>query len=268
MNGERLYEQVLTVCSYAAYFFRAKHKYGHGVHSPFIYDFLSKVIFDDIHYSEYTNLLKLRKELKQSDAELPGLEIGSGSMHFYQEYRKVSSLIHVSSVNKKFGKLLFRISRYYKPTTIIELGTSIGLSTLFLAKGSPLSQVITVEGNPELSHFAGELFRKYDAENITPIKGLFDEQLELLKQKYPTPQLVFIDGNHNIEPTLSYYRHFSDQMNSGILIFDDINWSLNMRKAWKKIRQDSKARATIDLFYMGIVFLDQSITPGHYQVRF
>jgi predicted O-methyltransferase YrrM len=268
MNRERLYEKLLTMFSYVWHLLLAKHRYGHGVHSPFAFEFINKVVFDHTSYSEYKSLQVLRNELKRSDIQLQVQEVGSGSTHFSGKSRKVSDLIHVSSVNRKNGKLLFRISRNYKPATIIELGTSIGLSSLYLAKGSPVSRVVTVEGNPELSQFAAELFKKCNTENITPIIGLFDEQLELLKQKYPVPQLVFIDGNHNVEATLRYYRHFSEQMNSGILIFDDINWSRNMRKAWKEIRQDRSARATIDLFYMGIVLLDQSITPGHYRVRF
>ncbi len=267
MNGERLVEGFVTACHFIGYLLRSKHRYGHGVHSPFAYEFISKVLFDRAIYPEYKVLQTLRNELKKSPEKLPVQDIGSVSVHFMKEYRKVSSLTCISSVNQKYSELLFKISRFYKPATIVELGTSIGLSALYLAKGSPESKVITVEGNQSLSQFASGLFRKCQVDNIIQIDGLFDDQLEKLKRDYSMPELVFVDGNHSYEPTLRYFEYFSSQMKTGILIFDDINWSHEMRKAWKEIKRNRKARVTFDLFYMGIVILNDSISPGHYRVR-
>jgi predicted O-methyltransferase YrrM len=268
MKAGKLIEQFLTACQLINHLFRAKHRYGHGIHSPCVYEFVSKILYDSKPYAEYSMLNSIRNELSKSEEQLRVSEIGSISSYFPGEFRKVSKLISISSVNKKFGELLFRISRFYHPATIVELGTSIGMSTLYLAFGFRGSNIITIEANKWLSQYAGGLFEKYQLGNILRIEGLFDEQLDLVAQKYSSPQLLFVDGNHNYEPTIRYYKHFSNRMDAGLMIFDDINWSRGMRKAWNEIKQDPRARVTIDLFYMGIVILDDSITPGHYRIRF
>ncbi len=151
---------------------------------------------------------------------------------------------------------------------MVELGTSVGYSSLFLAMGNPGGSLISLEGNPDLWQYARSLFRQQRLENIIALQGLFDELLPTLSREYPTPQLVFIDGNHDYEPTLNYFRHFCEQMDEGILLFDDIYWSANMRRAWKEIVASPEATVTIDFFFLGVVLRKQGITPGHYRVPF
>jgi hypothetical protein len=52
----------------------------------------------------------------------------------------------------------------------------------------------------------------------------------------------------------------------GILVFDDIYWSAEMKKAWMAIMED--AVITIDLYKLGIVVIDEMLTPGNYRVRY
>jgi predicted O-methyltransferase YrrM len=268
MKRNKIYEHFLTALRFMRFLLTAKHRYGHGVHSPFVFELISKVINDKKKYPEYVFLNDIRSQLKVTDDQLKVKEIGSGSARFSTKLRSVSEMIRISSVNRKSGELLFRVSRHYKPDFIVELGTSIGMGSIYLSKGSPKSKLITIEGNQGLVQFANELFLKYPGLNIQTIYGLFDQQLVRIKENYPAPGIVFIDGNHNYEPTLKYFRFFSNYMTAGILIFDDINWSAAMNKAWSEIIKDSKANVTIDLFYMGIVVLDKGVTPGHYNVRF
>jgi predicted O-methyltransferase YrrM len=268
MRADKIFEQFLTALHLVVYLIRSKHRKGHGIHSPFVYEFVSRVIFDGNRYPEYEVITAIRNKLKRSGEKIRVADVGSLSMHFSDEHRSVVRLVSRSSVNRKTGNLLFRISRYYKPELIVELGTSIGMSAIYLATGNQDSKVITLEGNASLAAFAKELFRKNNIFNIELREGLFDDQLLSLEKEYPSPGLIFIDGNHSYEATLEYYRHFSQSRQKGMLIFDDINWSTGMRKAWHEIKVDDKATVTIDLFRIGIVILNDSITAGHYIIRF
>jgi len=104
---------------------------------------------------------------------LPIENIGAGSVKQKSKYQKIKEMVGFSSVKPKYGKLLFRIARYYKPSTIIELGTSVGVSTLYLAKGAPQSKIVTLEGNASVCDYARTVFKKYQLSNIKAMNGLF-----------------------------------------------------------------------------------------------
>jgi predicted O-methyltransferase YrrM len=247
---------------------RSRHRKGHGIHSPYAYDFVSNVIFDKTKYPEYNLIKHMRNELLTSDISLPAGKYGAGSVLMGNGLRKLKDIVIKSSVLPKFGELLFRIAKYYKPSFIIELGTSIGISTLYLVKGAPGSRIVTIEGNTSVCEFAQSLFNKHQLNTIEIINELFDDCLSGFDNNYPPPGLVFIDGNHACEPVLRYFNYFSKLIKAGFLIIDDINWSYDMRKAWKIIKMNPVAKVTIDLFFMGIVIFQKSITPGHYTIRF
>ena len=261
-------EKIHFVSGYLNYLLKSKHWKGHGIHSPFVYEFISQVLYDQKLYPEYEEIQTIRDKLKNITERLPVSELGAGSHEFSGEFRSVKDMAGQSSVSHKFGKLLFRMAGFYKSPAIIELGTSIGLSTLYLAKGAPDSRIVTLEGNKAVCDYARSLFQEHRLKNVQAVNGLFDDYLTYLDEKYPDAGLVFIDGNHTREATLRYYHHFANGMKEGFIVIDDINWSADMQEAWETIKSESSNRVTLDLFFMGIVIFRESITPGHYVVRF
>ena len=229
---------------------------------------MSKILYDKNKYPEYQFFDSVLASVKVSDEKLAIEDIGDDSVCFNNTFRKVSDLVAISSVPSKYGKLLFRMVRYYKPASIVELGTSIGISTVYLAKGETKSKILTIEGNNTLSNFASGLFSIYNLKNIDIQNSDFDEVIDDLSVQFSTPGLVFIDGNHKYEPTMKYYKHFIERMNEGMIIIDDIYWSAGMRHAWKEIIKETNEYVTIDLYRMGIILIRKLITPGHYIVRF
>jgi predicted O-methyltransferase YrrM len=157
------------------------------------------------------------------------------------------------SVNPVFGLLLYRVVARNKPHTIIELGTAFGVSTMYLSSGNPDARVITVEANPQLATMASIAFETYNYGNITVLNKTFEDSLPELSPLISAGTLVFIDGNHTFEATMKYFSFFSE---AGILVFDDIVWSDGMKKAWRAIRRSPRCRKSIDLFRMGVVYLD------------
>lgn len=251
------------------YTLRARGRF--GIHSPFIYEFTDKVLNDKRFYDEYRTIEDLRRRLLHSGMILSQDDFGAGNEGniSFSGTRTVRRIIHHSTIHRKYGRLLFRISHYYKPETILELGTSLGFGSMYLGAGNPESTVYTVEGCQETADRAQENFREAGINNIHCLTGKFDEVLPgFLKGLDEPPGLVFIDGNHRYQSTVSYFEQLLPFMDEGILILDDIYWSQEMEKAWNRIKSCPEVTATVDLFRMGIVFFRKGLFRQDFVIRF
>ena len=196
-------------------------------------------------------------------------DFGAGSNINKNKERKIKDIAKNSSKNKKFGELLYRIVKHFKPTEIFELGTSFGISTLYLSKANSNSNITTFEGCKETAKIAIENFKKLDCTNIDTIVGEFGENFSKKLAEKSNVNMVFVDGNHSEDATIRYFEEsikYSDQKT--ILIFDDIHWSSGMEKAWDYIKKSQKTRVTVDLFFVGLVFLDQKLSKENFIIRF
>lgn len=259
---------LFIIWQYFVYKIKARHRNGHGIHSPFIFELVSRVIFDKTRYEDYHFFGEVRKVLLNSSEIIKVEDAGETSRYFETADRKIKDLVKHSSVRPKYAKLLYRLSHYYKPATIVEFGTSVGLSTLYLAKGNQKAKVITVEENSSLCDIAEKTWKEYKIRNISVRNELFDVVLGDLSQQLIEPVLVFIDGNHNLKSTIQYFIYFAEHVKDGIIVVDDIHWSKDMVRAWGEIIQQRKGHATIELFTMGIIVLKEGISPGNYVVNF
>lgn len=254
-----------SVLQYLRYYLFSSHRKGYGIHSPFVFDFIQHVLNDKTEYLEYEEIENLCHELKSSKEKIFLSSLGARPSNKEQS---ISQVYRNSSVNKKYGRLLFRIVRYYKPEKVLELGTCFGVSALYMAKANTTTHITTVEGYTPYFNIALRLFEKASVSNVKPINSTFDEALPtLLTEKY---DCFFIDGNHTYAGTIDYFRQCLAASNpNAILIFDDIYWSADMNKAWKEIVQNRNVPLTIDLFRFGLVFLNTNIYGKlHYRIRF
>lgn len=193
---------------------------------------------------------------------------GAGS-RLKRKNQTVGEMARTVSISMHHGSLLFRMARHYKPRKIIELGTAMGISTLYLAAGNPEADITTVEGNPQLASLAIENFRNYGSDKIRLLNKSFEEVIGQLATEVCTGTLVYIDGNHTCEATLSYYQAFTANKSTHlILIFDDINWSAGMMDAWNHIRKNLRQGVIIDLFHLGIVFYRNGVEKKEYKVKY
>ena len=199
---------------------------------------------------------------------LEKVNLGAGSRS-PDKRKTIGETARITSVKPKYGRLLYRIALHYKPACIIELGSAFGISTMYLALGNSQASVITVEGNPQVAGIAVEGYNYMGISNITMLQNSFDKVVPELSPIQEKSTLVFIDGNHTMEATLEYYGKFRANMSVPlILIFDDINWSSGMMKAWKKITSSLAGETCIDLFQMGIVFAGYGTAPGRYYLYY
>ncbi|MEO6302647.1 MAG: class I SAM-dependent methyltransferase, partial [Bacteroidia bacterium] len=141
-----------------------------------------------------------------------------------------------------------------------ELGTSIGLNTLYLAQANKNGKVITIEGSKNLVNFASTLAKKNKVKNIEFVHSTFDEALPAILNKLNYVDLLYVDGNHTYQATINYFNlALSKKNNSSVFIFDDIYWSPDMTKAWEEIKKHSSVTLSIDTFYFGMIFFKEEI---------
>lgn len=256
-------------------YFYLKSGNQHSVHSPFVYELYTLVVQDRKEYYAFTKLEKLRQELISDRSELEITDFGAGSKHVTNNKnsnkKSVSQLASHSAITTKKAQLLFRLVEYFKPKTILELGTSLGVSTLFMALAADNSeaQIITFEGCPQIAEKAKENFEELEQENIEIIVGNIDETLPKNLPALPSLDFVFLDANHRYQPTLDYFNQILEKCHTNtIIILDDIHWSKGMEKAWKEIIKNEKVTVSIDLFHLGLIFLRKEQPKQHFDLRF
>jgi predicted O-methyltransferase YrrM len=265
-----MYSSWQVAKKYIHYYLTASNGRGHGVHSPFVYDFIRNVLMDKSNYPAYQQVESLRSALKQDETIIEVDDFGAGSGMDKTKQRSIASIARYAAKSPKLAQLLFRIVHYYRPEHILELGTSLGISTAYMSLANPDACIITAEGSPAIAARAIKNFQSLQCSSIELVQGNFDDSLPPLLSKLPVIDLAFIDGNHRLQPTLRYF----DQLlaNTGkhsIIILDDIHWSAEMEQAWSMIRQHPDVRVTIDLFFIGLVFLrDEFHVKQHFTIRF
>jgi predicted O-methyltransferase YrrM len=254
------------IIAYLNYLFTAKSEF--GIHAPFAYSFYTKVIKSKTPVPDnLTEIEKLRKELSTSGEKVQVTDFGTGALK-KQITRKVSDIVLNDSNSKKDVRLLFRIARFLEPETILELGTSLGFTTMYMAKAANKAQIISLEGCPEKARLARQNFIK--AKTIIDVReGNIDQILpEIFKENF-NPGIVFFDANHTKEATLRYFEIcLSHVTEKTVFVFDDIYWSKEMKEAWLQIISSPQVVISIDLFRLGIVFFNKNSAKQHFILKY
>lgn len=255
---------------YSSYYFTASNGKGHGIHSPFVYDFVRHVLIDKRHFYAYNQVEAVRQQLLRNNTQIEVEDFGAGSSINKTAQRTIASIAQHSAKSKKWAQLLFRIVNYYQPKTILELGTSLGISTAYMSLANPKARLVTAEGSAEVAAQAGRNFQLLQLTSIQQVVGNFDDTLPGILNAVSPLDLVFIDGNHRYEPTVRYFNQLLPHLNAtSVVIFDDIHWSREMEQAWAAIKEHPAVQLSVDLFFIGLVFFnDQFKIKQHFTIRF
>ena len=265
-----MYNRFQLAKKFLHYYLTASNGKGHGIHSPFVFDFIKNVLNDTIQFDFLRNIEQIRGKLLKNNSDVSTIDFGAGSRLHWDIVRRISDIARTSLKPPKYSRLLFRIVQYYKPTTILELGTSFGITTSYLAFANPSAQIITMEGAPSVADIAQQNFDQLQLKNIEIRKGNFNVTLNQTLEQFSTIDFSFIDGNHRKDPTMYYFEELINKANDqSIFIFDDIHWSAEMEEAWKEIQQHPAVTLSIDLFFIGLVFFKKDFkAKQHFVIRF
>lgn len=242
---------------------------GHGVHSPFVYKLIRDVlmnkhvplIFDQIE--DYRAVLKFDKSI------IEVVDYGAGSKSLSGNFRKISNIASSSLSRRKYAQLLHNLVKYCEAENILELGTSLGITTCYLATANNKATVHTIEACPKILEIAVDIFKNLNISNIKYHKGRFNDKMPEVLNDMSVVEFAFIDGNHSKEATLYHFNKILPYTtDNSILVFDDIYWSKEMTEAWESIKQNDAVCTTIDIFQFGIVFLNQNLKKQNFRIRF
>jgi predicted O-methyltransferase YrrM len=245
----------------------ARGRLGHGLHSPFVFDLVTRVFRNQ---TDPDTVLKIERVRKRMLADSRMVEITyPGTINLKNKFRKMSAIARTSPVPAKYGKLLAGMAKEFGGPQIVEFGTSMGISTMYLASPDSAVPVYSMERCIPLAKIAAENFRDEAIDNISLFTGDFEEGIKNITRLGIRPGLVFIDGNHRKEPLLHYFGRMTELSgNDTVIVIDDINYSREMSEAWNIIRQNEKVTLTIDVFRMGIVFFRKGLTRSSYVIRY
>jgi predicted O-methyltransferase YrrM len=256
------------VVKYLIYTLLPHHKKGHGIHSPFVFDLVSRVFRNKIDPGIVFTVEKARETLIADKRHIEVHDLGSRS-ESTKRFRKISDIARRSPIPLKYGVLLSNMASEFGKPQIIELGTSFGISTMYMAAACPEAKVTTIEGSLEIAEIARKNFIEAGLQNIKVIDGSFDDIIPELAIARNSPGLIFIDGNHRKEPVMRYFNllaQLSD--NNTVIIIDDINYSKEMMEAWDEIKLNKRVSVSIDIHRMGICFFREGINHNDYIIRY
>ena len=259
-------KKLFFALKYLSFLFQAKNE--HSIHSPFVFELYTTAIKPKPIYYCYKEIEAIRKSLLRSEKVIEVKDYGAGSKSLKNNKRKIKDIAYTSLKSPSLSQLLFRLITFSKPTTILEFGTSLGITTTYLAKAEKKSKVYTFEGCPETAAIALTTFNKAKAGNIEVCIGNLDETLETKLNQLNSIDFAFFDANHRKEPTLKYFNQcLSKAHEKSLFVFDDIHWSSEMEEARGEIKTHPKVLITIDLFFVGLVFFRTNQPKQHFKLR-
>lgn len=245
---------------------------GEAIHSPYLFHIVRFIMRDRNAYYCFSGIERKRKLLAACKDELDVVDYGSqGAKEGKHIKRRVCDIAQKHLESPQIGQLLFRLVNFMgqneqRPLEIIELGTSLGITTAYLASASTKNQVTTYEGSEAVLKIAQGIWRSLRLENISWQQGNIDDTL--LHYARERVDMAYIDANHTYEATVRYTEYLLPKISeNGMLILDDIHYSGEMERAWNELREDPRVTSSMDLYHIGILFVNPCFLKRHYRIR-
>jgi predicted O-methyltransferase YrrM len=251
---------------YLAFWFRSGN--AHSIHSPFVFDLYTRVIRPAPHHPVFEPIEQIRAALLASTAEIENVDMGAGSRVTRSPRRRVKDVARYALKDARIGQLLFRLVGHFAPQTVFDLGTSLGVTTSYLAAPNPRARVYTFEGCPQTLAIARNNFAQLGFGHIHPVPGNLDQTLPATLREVDVLDFAFFDANHRREPTMRYFTAcLAKAHEDSVFVFDDIYWSAEMMAAWEEIKSHPAVTLTVDLFHVGLVFFRRKQPKQHFRLK-
>jgi predicted O-methyltransferase YrrM len=232
------------------------------LHSPFVFELANAVVEDDRWYYAFRDIERLRKKMLASGEKLEVVDFGASApvrplVEGTKRYASVRSVARRSASSPRQGRMLFLLANWAAPRTMLELGTSLGVGTMYLACGMRSAQFISLEGSPDFAELARSNLSMLDLKNAEVVAGEFGDTLQGALERLQRLDFVFFDGNHRPEPTLGYFEACLPYAHEKtVFVFDDAHWSPGMTQAWERIKQHARVTLTADFFDLSLAFIN------------
>lgn len=238
----------------------------HGIHSPFVYTLSKECLKNKCSTKHTQEIQQYRERLLGTERLIEVTDFGAGSRVFKSNTRKISAIAKHAGATQKRMLLLQRIIAYFNPEQLLEMGTSLGMATFAMAKGSQHTHITSLEGCPATLAVAKETLDHFNVTNVTLVEGKFTDSIKQLGNH--KLDMIYFDGNHSKEATLTYaHSLLPTAINGTVWIFDDIHWSQEMTAAWDEIKKLPQVSVSIDCYWLGLVFFRNEQATEDFYLR-
>ncbi len=224
------------------------------LHSPVVFDLAQALIHDRRWYYAFRDIEAIRKKMLQSAVILHFTDFGAGQASGSVPLRRVARR---SASSGEQGRRLFRLANWAQPKSILELGTSVGIGTMYLASGARNARFITLEGAADCAAVAQSNLELLNLPNVEVRSGEFGTTMATALKDLAPVDLAYLDGNHRRAATLDYFEQcLALARENAIFIFDDVYWSEEMTVAWTEIQNHPQVTMTVDFFDLSLAFIN------------
>ena len=293
--------KIHQIGAFIRHFLTAWNTSGEAIHSPYLFRLVRFVLRDENAYYCFRDIERRRELLLACEDSLDVVDYGSaGSPEGLHVQRCVCDIAKNHLESARVGQVLFRIVNFLheeekRPLQILELGTSLGITTAYLASVDSRNKVVTMEGSEAVLRVAQGVWKMLKLENIEWIQGNIDDTLyniySVQKSEFRSQSsefrvqnsefrcqssevkgeridLAFVDANHTYEATMRYADFLLNRLTEkGILVLDDIHYSEQMERAWRELKADPRVTTSMDLYHVGLLFVDTHYLKRHYRIR-
>ena len=234
------------------YLRRARHRGGHGIHSPFLFRLITSVIEDKSNYPEYKPYKDHQTKAIRLLANFPDPTVNLIYKRFNLSLSKPKKLYKKIEFPNRFGKLIFRLIREFQPSYIFHYGPTLGVNLTLMAMAKSDCPVYQICDEPEYSLFSGDLIKYSECSNI----------LSLTENQEPSILPPFMVVNHPNNPGLTrniVQKYIANPGENDVLIIRGIHQSLEMYTLWKELIGNNSVRVTIDQFEIGIALFRKGL---------
>ncbi|MDR2389453.1 MAG: SAM-dependent methyltransferase [Tannerellaceae bacterium] len=238
-----------------------RHK-GHGVHSPFVYNLITKVIDERCPYYRFSDIEALRQRLLTNSETLAWTHRGgSGSC-------SVAELAARNAIGAKQGALLFRLTHYFQARHILQIGASAGLSTLYLTSWARGVNCIALEQLPACAAIARRVYETSGCTTVDLRQGDYLQILPPVLEEMGRVDFVFF--NTRCEPAAAtlFKACAACADDPAVFVFEGIKANSPMRQLWREVRAHPKVSVTLDLYCMGVAVFHKKLHKRDYTVYF
>ena len=258
--------------TYVRHFLTSWNTTGEGIHSPYLFELVRFVLRDRNAYYCFPDIERRREMLTRCEDQIEVTDYGSGgSPSGTVVSRRVCDIARRHLERPEIAQMLFRLVHFIgqhekRPLEILELGTSLGITTAYLASADSRNRVLTMEGSDAVLQVAQGVWRALKLENIEWRQGNIDDTLSKCARE--EIDVAYIDANHTYEATMRYALFLLPRLTEkGVIVIDDIYYSEEMERAWEELKQDSRVTTSIDMYHVGLLFVDPHYLKRHYRVR-
>jgi predicted O-methyltransferase YrrM len=232
----------------------SKGKGGHGIHSPWVYELITQVLHRDKSFYFIDTIEAQRKALLRNTSKLEVNDLGAGSHAVNTNRRSIRQIASTALQPAQHSRAIAKMLHRYQPEKILELGTSLGITTAYLKSAKPSAEIYTLEGDKAIGNVAKGVWGQLGLQDIQLVQGNIDVTLGEVLERMQRVDFALLDANHRYEPTMRYFSQLLPYCHENtILILDDIHWSQEMNRAWKEIIQHSEITISIDFFHFGLI---------------